>query len=153
MFYKFEEEEITPEKGVPYSTVLVDCFNNFYCHFPMGNIPYTHEELVAELGNYRARSKIHGREGSSFKTTKYPKLLGLGEEEGVDVTRNEFYEELYTTVEECSLTMEDVSKTINPLSENRSSMTDDDYEKIFKTLAPIFKAMRLKGYSHQDLWG
>lgn len=121
--------------------------------FPLGNKPYITDELTATIGRYRKQSKLNDRRDDSYKTDKYPKLLGLGEEEEIPVTRAEFYQDLYTTVEECGMKMEVVSEVLNPLHENMQIMTSEDWEKAFQTLAPIFKGMRNKGYSHKDLWG
>lgn len=152
-FDKFVDEEITPPEGETMASSFVDRFNNFFCHFPLGNVPYPTDELTATLGRYRKQSKLNDRDDDSFKTDKYPKLLGLGEEDEVPVTRAEFYQDLYATVEECGMKMEDVSVALNPLHENMQTMKNLDWEKAFQTLAPIFKAMRNKGYSHKDLWG
>lgn len=144
-FEKFVDEELNPES-------FIDSFNNFWCHFPLGNKPYPTDELTATIGIYRKASKLNDRKDTSHKTAKYPKLLGLGEEESVPVTRKEFYDDLYLSVEEAGFTMEHVSETLNPLHGNMGGMSDEDWQKAYETLKPIFIIMRNKGYSNHDLW-
>lgn len=149
-FEKFLEEEVTPQES--YSGSFIACFNNFFCHFPLGNDPYPMDELTATVGRYRKMSLLNDRDENSYKTDKYPKLLGLEEEDPVPVTRKEFYSDLFNTVEECGIKMEEVSKALNPLV-HMGKMTENDWEIAFKTLVPIFTGMRKKGYSSHDLWG
>ena len=149
-FEKFLEEEITPQES--YSGSFIACFNNFFCHFPLGNDPYPTDEPTATLGRYRKQSLVNGREDDSYKTDKYPKLLGLGEEDPVPVTQKEFYEDLFIAVNECGMTMQYVSRALNPL-QHMDKMNESDWEVAFKASALVFKAMREKGYSNHDLWG
>ncbi len=134
MFFEpFNEKEIEPLDGRSPARSCMIVFNNFFCHF------------------YSPPNGYRDTEDTKRLRSKFPKLLGqLGGEELEKVTLAQFYKDLDEVVVECGMTLEFVRKVIDSW---RSKTNEETGEAAFKLFAPIFKKMRNRGYSHDDLWG
>lgn len=132
----FSEDEITPFTNETWGASHMFRFNNFFCNFPWSD----------SLSVYRTGHL----KNNNAAVRKYAKLLGrdLGEEP-VHVTYIEFYKDIDDVIEECGLKMEEICEVIIKWKTNGNEETS---EKIFRTLAPIYKGMRNKGYATYDLW-
>lgn len=133
----FKETEITPYTDKPWTASLMFLLNNFFCNF---------EYSINSFNSYRS-GRITNKD---VTIKKFPKLVGRdGGEEPVRVTYEEFYKDLDLTVMECGFKIEDVGKAISCWKEDKA---DKNAEIVFKILAPIYKGMRCKGYTRDDLW-
>lgn len=145
-------------KYVPLEAEELRFLNNFFCHFPIGNDPYpnckpkgfyrtAHEghwntkilELVREFP-FQSKDSLHRYcEG---KSDKY-----------LDGTFAEFYAEVDRTVEELGMPMAIVSRTVNAYEHNQREGSPEGTRRLDEFLAPIYAALRIKGYNKDDLWG
>ena len=127
--------------------------NNFYMHFPVGNVPYDarknrvdpegdHRRAIRELGGWNITYQSLLR-ADPKKSTKR-----LGQ------TGAEFYREVDQTVQELGISMARVSEAINRFFWDKKD-TDAEMQKLYQVLwethLPIYIALRKKGYVQNDL--
>jgi hypothetical protein len=134
----FSEEEIAHIDGETWGASLIT-FNNFFCNFPWS------QDIMA---CYRIQ-RLSDRNKEKLGAYKYPELRGdKNGEKFIRITWQEFYKDLDEAVVTCGFTMENVVKEITRWKKFDSN--DEERKKIdesiFKIFAPIYKAMRNKGY-------
>lgn len=143
---------------VPFDSAELSLLNNFFCHFPIGNDPYPNRKpngfyrtahgehwntkILELVRGFPFQSKDSLHRYCEGKSDKY--LAG---------TFAEFYAEVDRTVEELGMFMVVVSRTINVYEHNQREAGPEGARHLDEFLAPIYVALRNKGYNKADLCG
>lgn len=132
-FSRFKEEEIEPNEP---GSVMMN-FNNFFCHFIIND--------GGSLGAYR--KSIYDETEEGFIRI-YPDLSG-DRETSVMINHAKFYKDLDASVLESGNTNEKIRKLITDWRQSHKGGAAN--KLLFDALAPVYKAMRNKGYPHGRL--
>lgn len=154
---------------VPFNDEELAFLNNFFCHFRWGDTPY---EMAFPEGLYRANlhdvwDKTFLENATEFFTKHSPpdfldksleRLITERSDLILSQTPQQFFAVVEETIREVGLTAEEVARTINTYLHEREKIPIPDFEQSFvfhhrldDFLAPIYLALRKKGYNRVDL--
>lgn len=137
---KYSPKEIKKKKGESHANLCCRVLNNFFFYFPGPN-------------GYREGLQSRGQWKTPFREFISPDLRS---DKRLDQTPEQFYTEIDATVAEIGMELEDVSAFLcRFFAEGGTSNDEDDarFEELWKTLSPIYVALRKKGYTSQDVTG
>ncbi len=147
---------------VPFDESELQFLNNFLGHFAIGNDPHP-----SHSPDGFSRTNFHslGLWNESYRDSLVN--LGLSEsqirdgysdrsDKRLNQTHEQFYAEIDRTTQELGMDLALVQRTINIyLYESRRKdcvVPRELSRSLDQFLAPIYKALRLKGYNKSDLW-
>ncbi len=135
---------------VPFDETELVGLNNFLAHFPVGDDPYPYH---LPEGFYRSISL-----SDEFRHKKYLEVVGNPSnisDKRLNQTQHEFYTEVDATIREIEMDELEIRKTINIFIHDSRLEDCSDTEGLIKNLdgflAPIYIALRKKGYNRGDL--
>ena len=151
----YTPSETRRKKDERYSDAFGRVMNNFHMHFPVGNYPHDHtKHSMTPEGEYRSTVKNLGGWDITYQARWGDKAKNK-KEKRINMTGAEFYREIDRTVEKLGIPMTRVSEAINRLFWDNP---DHDYKKceelfkiLWKTLLPVFIALRKKGFKQSEL--
>jgi len=147
---------------IPFDSAELPFLNNFFAHFPVGNDPYP---AAIPEGLYRMTGHLASFWGKTYKESMIESGLSESElqdyysdrsDKRLNQTPEQFYAEVDRTVQELGMDMTLIQKTINIfLHDSRVESCENSLElsKILdEFLAPVYVALRNRGYNKADLW-